>query len=185
MNPYQYVNEDGLIVKTYANDAYFKYYSIGTNVNYRLPFGRIFVGGGTIGYYYSSPNSGNSYWLNAGFQFNVKRFNFYGNFTYRNKYVRRYGFQDKYKPEEFSLQCIYEAVNDLYIGVKVANLAGTVHDKTVTSNGDFYEMSLRRYCFKDIRPTLTLRYTIRANAKRRINLGEVLQSRESRISIAE
>ena len=185
MNPYQYVNEDGLIVKTYANDAYFKYYSIGTNVNYRLPFGRIFVGGGTIGYYYSSPNSGNSYWLNAGFQFNVKRFNFYGNFTYRNKYVRRYGFQDKYKPEEFSLQCIYEAVNDLYIGVKVANVAGTVHDKTVTSNGDFYEMSLRRYCFKDIRPTLTLRYTIRANAKRRINLGEVLQSRESRISIAE
>lgn len=181
---YKYVNDDGMIVNTYANMGYDRWTSVSLHGNYRLPFGNVFVNVKGARRFFPE-GCHNSITVVAGFQFFVKKFTFYGNFCYIDKYTTRYALYTNYKPRQLNLECAYNINDDFIVAVKVDNLAGMYRDKVVTSNGDFHEVSYRKSHSMDIRPTFILRYTFRANAKRRINLGEVLQSKGASIKIAE
>lgn len=180
---FRYVNSDGIIVSTYNNMGYNKNLMFWLMFNYRFPFGRIYAGVGSAGYFFPHQASHFNYMYQAGFSFNFKKFSLYGEYYYRNKAFSRYAMYEYHQPTDAKLECIYQATPDLFIGVNLRNFTGTYEYDVDMKNGDYTQQSRCSKKYMSFRPGLTVRYTFRANSNRKIKMDTQLESTEKGIDI--
>lgn len=176
--------EDDIYYSTYANSGHFSQASAGANISYNFKWGRIYGGGGWYANYYENQKAKHSAYASLGFNAQVKKFSFYGDFNYSYKdYFAAISHTQYYRPTTANIQVNYNFTPDFYIGICLQHITGEFRTKTITKDGSFNSITENRYKDQCLRPWIIIRYTFRKSSERQHKLGKVLDSNEQGISI--
>lgn len=174
--------DGGIYTSSYRNYGYNAVLKTSADVSYRIKkWGRVYGGTGMYRDYYTGVSGKNAVTANVGFEARYKKLYFNMAVEYRS---RAYSPLTRIKynsPTYASAQVNFNIKKNLYVAVCIQSL-DAYSQTMVTRDGDFYSWSKNRHTTA-LRPWILIRYSIRKNAKKKINLGNVLYNQESGISL--
>lgn len=174
--------DGGIYTSTYRNYGYNAVFDAGFSASYRIKkWGRVY-GGASFGRdYYTGLPGENVGSANIGFEARVKKFFFNVGASYKNRSYSPTGYVKYNSPTYASAQVNYNIRKNLYMAVCVQSL-NAVSQTMVVRDGDFSSWSKSRHTTA-WHPWVLIRYSFRHNAKKKINLGNVLYNEEEGISL--
>ncbi len=179
-----YTDEDGAFVSTYENHGHFTQLYAVLHLSYRLKNGGVYGSAGWYGNYYKKQSAHSAFTSQFGFYYYVKKFSFYGTFSYDNRFVSKLAVTRYYRPSMAELQVNYNFTPDFYIGACLTHSTGEYHTRTITRSGSYKQIDNTKYRERNLRPWIIIRYTFRKNSDRKINLNKVLNSQEKGIKLS-
>ena len=182
IEPYGYT-ENGIYTGTYANIGHFSQVLAGVDASYRLPWGRVYAGGGWYVDRFGHGRTEHMGYASAGFSIALGKFSFYGDVDYNSRDVTANSSTLYYRPSTAQVQVNYNFTPDFYISLCLQHFTGELRTRAVTDDGTFRSVVNTRYKDRCLRPWILVRYTLRKNSDRKIKLGKVLDSYEQGISI--
>lgn len=175
--------DNGIYTNTYENMGHFSQAQTGLDVSYRLPWGRVYGGGGWYANYFMGQSPRHMVYANFGFNLRFNKVSFYGDLNYNNRDFSVNSYTQYYRPSYAQVQVNYNFTPDFYIALALQHFTGELRTKTVMDDGSYHSVTNTRYKECCLRPWILIRYTFRKNQKRKIKLEKVLNSYEKGISI--
>lgn len=184
---YGFTDEKGVYTSTYKNTGRFRSWNSSLDMNYRLGSDnynanlRFGVGHSRLLYDGHSPKD--CYALSFSVNADLKKFFVGMDMSYSPKTYTDITTTRNLRPTWASVQVNYRFSENLYIAVCLQGFAGNQKTKVMTSDGTFKSVSLTKLTETGFHPWVLVRWNMRKNTKRKIKLGNVLNSNESGIKL--
>lgn len=184
---YGFTDEKGIYTSTYENKGRFRRlysnlyatYRVG-NDNYN---GNIRFGVSHLRWLYDGHSPKDGYSLMFGLNAWLKKFYVGADISYFPKTYTDISTTRNLRLTEANVQVNYNITENLYIAVCLQGFAGNRKTKVMTNDGTFKSVSLTKLTETGFHPWVLVRWNMRKNTKRKIKLGNVLNSNESGIKL--
>ncbi len=173
----------GVYYNTYHNSGHFSQWLSEIYGSYKVKAGRIYAAVGTFTNKFADQGAHTSVYTSAGYMLRVGKWMYYGSLYFNARDMDEYSIIRHYRPSRAELQVNYNITPDFYIGVSVQHFTGRYRTRTLTSDGTYHAAVSTVYTDRCVRPWVILRYTLRKNAKNKIDLDEVLSGSEPGITM--
>lgn len=183
IEPLGYTN-NGIYIQSYRNAGQFKTLSVGGMISYRInKVGRISVYATHNVDYFSGLEAKKSFSCGGNAMFSHKKWTLNVDVSYRD-YLFTAISRTKQKVPDYSLfQVVYNFTKRFYISAAVQYFIGTAQTEVLTHSDTYRAFTSRRMTGQSMHPWILLRYTFRKNNKRKIDIGNVVKSKEHGISL--
>lgn len=176
-------SEDGVYVSSYRNSSRYRALVLGSSVSYRTGCGRVYGQAGHAVEYFKEQPARKSFFCSLGGMVWYKKFSFNMDVTYNN-YSFTATSRTRYRTPDYSLlQATYNITPQLYVSIALEYITGALKSDVLTYSGSYQSQFSLKQNDKNLRPWILLRYTLRKNKERKINLNNVVNSREEGISL--
>lgn len=179
--------ENGIYTNTYANQG--KYRQIYTQLNASWRFGRgnlsgrLSGGGQWVRKFFEGCRPKDQFSFNCGLDAWLGKFYLGAQLSVSPRTYSDISTVRNMRPVMSSVQLNYNITDNLYVAVCLQGFAGSQKSRTTTANGPYHMSSFVNMKETGFHPWLLLRWNMRKNVKRKINLDKVLESTESGIRL--
>lgn len=183
IEPYGYSQND-IYVNTYRNSGKFGDLYLGGSVNARLGnWGNMYANAYHGVNYFEGVDARKFFGINAGFTASYKKWMLVGDVNYQNYSYTSISRTRYHAPDYSSVQINYTILPGFYVAVALQYLNSPLHTTTLTVGDSYHSISSVKQKDYSFRPWILVRYTLRKNAKRKIQLDNVVKSREKGIEL--
>ena len=177
-------SENGIYINSYRNAGKFRSVKAGGSVSYRLKkWGRIYANAYHHTDYFQEGGSKQSFSCGGGLFLNYNKWSFLTNIEFRNYEYTAISRTKQRTPEFSQVQLIYNFTPDFYISVAIPYVIGPLRKDTDVQSGSYTSYTSLKMVDRSVYPWILLRYTFRKNNKRKIKLDNIINSKESGISL--
>lgn len=178
IEPYGY-SENDIYISTYQNIGKSKKLSVGGSASYRFKYGRVYASAYHKVDYFTGLSPKKNFAWGGGLSLNYKKWSFVGDFEQSGNFYTAVSRMKQVTPYTH-LQLIYKFSNNMYVSVALSNAIGRSRIQTFTY-GEHYSSYNQQS--KTYYPWVLFRYTLRKNAKKKIEVDNVVRSKESGIAL--
>ena len=133
--------------------------------------------------YFEGVDARKFFGINAGFTASYKKWMLVGDVNYQNYSYTSISRTRYHAPDYSSVQINYTILPGFYVAVALQYLNSPLHTTTLTVGDSYHSISSVKQKDYSFRPWILVRYTLRKNAKRKIQLDNVVKSREKGIEL--
>lgn len=185
--PGGYTDAEGAYISTYVNQGHFRNLNTGIDLSYRFGndalSGNVYGGIDYIRRYYTGWSPLGSFSYSAGFALWYRKIYFGSDISLNPRNYTDITTTKNLKPLYANLQINYNFTQNLYVAVCLQGFAGNNKTIVLTQDGTFRSETYTNSVETGLRPWILVRWNIRKNVKRKINLDKVLQNKESGIQL--
>ncbi len=176
--------DNGIYIQSYQNTGRFKTLSAGGTLSYRInKIGSISVYAAHNVDYFSGAEAKKSFSYGGNTMFSHKKWTLNVDVSHRNYLFTAISRTKQKTPDYSLLQIIYNFTKDFYISAAIQYFIGTSQMEVSTHSSTYRSFVSRRMTDQSMRPWILLRYTFRKNSKQKIDIGNVVKSKEQGISL--
>ena len=182
-----YTNSDHVYVSTYANQGHYREFYSSINGSYRIGQGdrraRVMAFVNWTRRFYSGLSPMDEFTIYSNINVWLKKFYVGVDLSYKPKGYTDISVTRYHNLTEANIQCNYNIMPNLYVAICIQGVTGTPTSTTYLKNGTFRSVLFTRLKEMGVHPWILVRWNIRKNQKRKINLDSVLESTEKGIRL--
>lgn len=178
-----YADSDGVFVSTYENFGKLQQICLTLYGNYRFKNGGVNATVSFAQNYFKRQDSHTFMAYSLGGNWRIGPVSLYGNFYYLSRDVNEISVRDYHKPSRIDIQANYNFTPDFYVGACLRNITGKYNYTDYLSTTDYRQTTDMTFNYRGPSVFFIIRYTLRKNKNRKINLDNVLQSTEEGIKL--